>query len=249
MLPSGTLSCIWYLMVRPSIIVVAIMALFTQILGASAQQTQLLTTDEQQPYSAIGQLVQGRADDSGLCTATLVAPNYILTAAHCVFGARNSTVSELRRFTFAAGWNNGKAVATSSIAEIIIPQSYAPFSEDSLSMLNNDWALARLTDTITEIDPLPITRVPGPWEPVYFLTYSDRNREAPLLTKNCQHRVLEQGPLQIGCPVIGGNSGAAVLVGDPSNPEIVAIIAAKAQGNAFAVIPSEELLSLVSSFN
>ena len=123
-------------------------------------------------------------------------------------------------------------------AEIIIPNSYAPVSNDRLSMLNNDWALARLTDPIVEVQPLPITRVPGPWETVYYLTYSQRNREAPLLTRNCQHRVLDQGPLLVGCPVISGNSGAAILVGDQDDPQIVAVITAKADGNAFAVIPN-----------
>jgi len=249
LLPTDVFRCIWCLMIKPSIILAAIFVLALNVSKALAQQSRLLSAEQQEPFAAVGQLVRGRKQDNGLCTATLVAPNYILTAAHCLYVARDDTPSELRQYTFAAGWNNGTAIAASSIAEVIIPDSYTPVSNDGLRMLNNDWALARLTDPITEVEPLPITRVPGPWETVYYLTYSQKNREAPLLTRNCQHRVLDQGPLLVGCPVIGGNSGAAVLVGSQDNPQIVAVIAAKADGNAFAVIPNEELLSLISSFN
>ncbi len=249
LLPTDVFRCIWCLMIKPSILLAAIFTLTFGVSEGSAQQSRLLSAEQQVPYAAVGQLVRGRMKNDGLCTATLVAPNYILTAAHCLFVARNDTPSELRQYTFAAGWNNGTAIAASSLAEIIIPDTYSPMSDDGLRMLNNDWALARLSDPITEVEPLPITRIPGPWETVYYLTYSQRNREAPLLTRNCRHHVLEQGPLLIGCPVIGGNSGAAVLVGGQENPQIVAVIAAKADGNAFAVIPNEELLYLISSFN
>jgi len=212
-----------------------------------AQQRSILTAEEQAPWAAVGKLVNGRIGAQGLCTATLIAADYILTAAHCVAGAKNYTPSQLRRFTFAAGWNNGEAVATSSIAEIIVAEGYAPSGEMKLEALNNDWAVVKLTDPITTIEPLPIVRLPGPWEPVYYLTYSKGHDEAPLLTRGCDHRVMEQGPLQIACPARSGNSGAAVLVGGPDNPQIVAIIAAQARNNAFAVIPDEALLELVAA--
>lgn len=234
-------------MIKPSIITATILLLLTWSTAATSQNWTELTAEQQAPYSAVGKLAKGRIGAQGVCTATLIAPDHILTAAHCVWGARDNAPSQLRQYTFAAGWNNGAAVATSSIAEVTIPDAYRPGQTTKLETLNNDWALARLTDPITEIEPLPIVRLPGPWEPVYYLTYSRVHDEAPLLTQGCDHRVMDEGPMQIACPARSGNSGAAVLVGKPENPQIVAIIVAQARQNAFAVIPNDELLALVAA--
>ncbi|SHG79334.1 V8-like Glu-specific endopeptidase [Cognatiyoonia sediminum] len=247
LLPTDVFRCIWCLMIKPSILAIALICLFVGPSVVSAQQVTRLTPTQQAPWAAVGQLVKGRIGTQSVCTATLVAPDVILTAAHCVNGAKNETPSGLRQYTFAAGWNKGEAFATRSISEIIVPRSYVPGGEDRLRNLNSDWALVRLSDPITNIEPVPIVPLPGPWETVYFLTYSNAEPDTPYLTSGCAHRTLEEGPLQIACPVSSGNSGAAVFVGQPDNPQIVAVIAAKAQNNAFAVVPGEELLSRIES--
>lgn len=234
-------------MLKASILACTLISLVASISNANAQQWRLLSAEEQAPWGAVGKLVNGRIGAQGLCTATLIAPDYILTAAHCLATAQKLTPSQLRRYTFAAGWNDGKALGTSPVAEVIIPEDYRFGRKTDLETLNSDWALARLAEPIVDVQPLPLVRLPGPWEPVYYLSYSQKHDEAPLLTKGCAHRVMEQGPLQISCPAVGGNSGAAVLVGRPESPQIVAIIAAQAQSNAFAVIPNDELISLIET--
>ncbi len=229
-----------------SIIATSIIALFLQVSAAIGQDWELLSKDRQLPWAAVGKLIQGRLDSDKICTATLVAPDHILTAAHCVFAARNATPSELRRYTFLAGWNDGAAVASSSIAEIIPSPNYEPGAKNPLELIVNDWALVRLTDPISNIAPLTVTAPPGPWEPVYFLTYSGFNKEAAALSSGCEQKVLAEGPLLINCPVIGGNSGAAVLVGNQENPQIVAVISSKAEGTAVAVIPDDVLLTMIA---
>lgn len=233
--------CIWLLMLKASIFT----SLILLATSAEAQSWKLLSAEEQAPWAAVGKLIKGQLQSDKFCTATLIAADLILTAGHCIAGARNDTPSQLRRYTFLAGWNDDEAAGSSSIAEIILSKNYDPTKLSQVGFLNHDWALVRLTDPITDVQPLPVVGVPGPWEPVYFLTYSGLNSQSPLLTSGCDHYVLDAGPLHINCPVRGGNSGAAVLVGTPDDPQIVGIISSKAENTAIAVIPDEELLALL----
>ena len=103
LLPTDVFRCIWCLMIKPSILATALICLFVGPSVVSAQQALKLSPEQQAPWAAVGQLVKGRIGTQSVCTATLVAPDVILTAAHCVNGAKNETPSGLRQYTFAAG--------------------------------------------------------------------------------------------------------------------------------------------------
>lgn len=231
---------------KASIALGLFVAMLLMPIGVNAQQWRTLSAEEQAPWAAVGKIVRGRIDAQGFCTATLINPDTVLTAAHCVYRKQGFTPSQLRQFVFVAGWNNGQALASSIIREVIISDSYERSPKIQLDLLNHDWAILKLAEPITNIRPMPVVAMPGPWEPVYFISYSKVTPEAPQLTTGCQHRIMEEGPMQIACPAISGNSGAAVLVGRPEDAQIVAVLAAQGNGNAFAVIPDEELLSIIN---
>lgn len=81
-------------------------------------------------------------EDGGYCTATLIAPNVILTAAHCV-------QKPLRAFR-----TNGKDHA-------IRDKRSAPFYLDLwCPNPTNDVAVVRLAQSITDIAPIPFGKAP-----------------------------------------------------------------------------------------
>jgi V8-like Glu-specific endopeptidase len=56
-------------------------------IGTAAQQAAIVGGSPESGYQAVGALLTG----GGLCTGTLIAPQVVLTAAHCVVGATPST--------------------------------------------------------------------------------------------------------------------------------------------------------------
>lgn len=95
---------------------------------------RILVNVAEAPWRFMGQLTM---DTGERCTATLIAPNVIVTAAHCIH--TNRGVNAIGRFTTASG-----AHTAAITAYLVSPRfNYARFnSTDDIDGL--DWALLRL---------------------------------------------------------------------------------------------------------
>lgn len=91
------------------------------------------------PWRTIGQL---NISGGGRCTATLVAPDVILTAAHC-FGGRTGRFSG--GGSFLAGHGENGDVARATLIEAFVNPQYRSNTVAGLGQGNgDDWAFARL---------------------------------------------------------------------------------------------------------
>lgn len=232
-------------MIKASIACLVFLWTTLQVTTAAAQQTRVISFDEQFAWGAVGRITNKEYDGASGCTAALVQPDLILTAGHCLGSLTEATIERIAQTRFFAGLNDGKILAQSSLAEVIVSPDYIR-GKLNVDRIPTDWALAKLASPITTIPPLPIVSLPGEWEPVSFLAYSRTHRTSPVLSSNCAQEKFQDGIMLIECPVFGGNSGAPVLVGSPPNLQIAGVISAKADNFAFAVIPDEELLSHIS---
>lgn len=232
-------------MIKASIASIVFLIATLSAAPSDAQQSRVLSFEEQIAWAAVGRLTAEEYDGQNGCTAALVRSDLILTAGHCLGGLENAAASRLSNMRFYAGLNDGKIFAQSSISEVILSETYVR-GQLNLDNIPADWALARLTRPITSIDPLPIIPLPGEWENVSLLAYSGIHRTSPVLSSNCPQSEFKKGVMLVRCPVVGGNSGAPVLLGSPPFLQIAAVISAKAQNFAFAVIPDETLLAHIS---
>lgn len=91
------------------------------------------------PWRAIGQVV---LDGGGRCTATLVAPDVILTAAHC-FNGRVGQIPGGGRFLAGYGASGSAAVASLTVS-YVNPQYRNDLTADIGQGNGDDWAFARL---------------------------------------------------------------------------------------------------------
>jgi protease YdgD len=91
------------------------------------------------PVPAIGLL---QIDGDEICTASVVAPRAVLTAAHCLFDDNDRPS---RTLVFYAGYDHGRASIEAHGIDRVVPRGYSRKRHDSSRDVDGlDWALVRL---------------------------------------------------------------------------------------------------------
>lgn len=178
---------------------------------------------------AIGRLGVRDPDRSGHCTASLIAPDLALTAAHCVTRLADGTLERLTGMAFAAGWDGARHSGAARIVEVRV-HPMAHTGGASLHV-HHDLAVIRL-DRALEISPLALGRgVAG--GPLTFMGYRRQEPDRLTVAAGCPS---EAGRLwRLGCPARSGQSGSPVFQGEGPARRIVALIVAVSGGDSLAV--------------
>lgn len=181
--------------------------------------------------AAIGRL--DAPSESASCTATLVAPDVIVTAAHCVFPHGKKLPPEAMRFTPNVGAQRLPSVRVAEIVGLGVGKMNPDKPEETPTEV--DWAVLRLASAVPNVDPIPV-------EPIALAEIARRVQAGQTLsnfgygsygvtiaqrlhrTEDCKlipewkELVSEAGDRLVitTCPVIKGDSGGPILINDPT---------------------------------
>jgi protease YdgD len=202
------------------------------------------------PWSSIGK-INNSARSS--CTGSIVAPNKVLTAAHCLFNRSTNRFLQAGSLHFLLGYRAGEYRLHARVASYVVDPNYNP-NEAKKSILA-DWAILVLVDAVaSDTKPLPLaTNSPVSGEPLMIGGFSQKHPFKMTADTECQvSGVARSGVIMHDCSATHGVSGAPLLkAGEGTEIRVVAIHVANGELNGkpigFAVPVSSFARSAVIS--
>jgi len=225
---------------------------------------RIIIDAKQSPWNRIGNLsIAGRK----FCSASLIADNVIITAAHCLWNHNTENWYPAEFIHFLAGYQQEDYVAHSRAKAIYPNPNYQFQISTNPELLKKDWALIELEEPLGALVgyfPLHILKKPQQrnlqkkHHPVALAGYRQDTREALSLDNSCE---LMETPAQLpssllsnNCHGLSGDSGGPLLIVQGQNWELLGIHAGRhidsRQRTIALAIPSsdfyDQLLSLLS---
>jgi len=162
------------------------------------------------PWSAVGRVNFATTVARHHCTGVLVAPDVVLTAAHCLYRDDAADPVPVQDVTFAAGYQRGSARASAQAVRFV----FAPDHDPAVPRPATDWALVVLDDAVgLDVGVLPLAATVRE-EPATLVGYS-AIRSHVLSGAECG---------RVPCPAMPGDSGAPIIVGEGDALRVAAVM-------------------------
>ena len=176
----------------------------------------LATPSWAEDISGVGRI---ESKSGGTCSAVLIEPDIIATAAHCGHG------SNINGLVFRPSDTRGGRLFP--IAQFLRHPLYDRDSTRIEWQLRFDIALARLAEPVPDAraKPIPLGEDAQPGEKVFVVSW--RGGDDRLRQRACPVIDGIPGLVTLGCQVRGGESGAPVIRKTDEGLEVIAIISSR----------------------
>ncbi|MCF2904882.1 trypsin-like peptidase domain-containing protein [Octadecabacter sp. CECT 8868] len=200
-------------------------------LTAMAQTTtlqELSSGVDARGWEAVGRL---DIDGKGFCTGALIAPDLVLTAAHCMFDKGTGLAVDPSRVEFLAGLRGGRPEATRLVSNAVVHPSYEHSGEATPEDVRYDVALLQLSQPIrtSRVEPFEISSSLRRGTEVGVVSYAQDRSDAPSLQEVCNVLGQQDGVLIMDCDVDFGSSGAPIFRSEDGVPRLVSVVSAMAE--------------------
>lgn len=203
------------------------------------------------PWTSIGRVNRAGYRATSMCTGTLIEPNIVLTAAHCLFDRVTGRAFKPEDVVFLAGVRREEYSARLQAKCFRIDPDYRPKDKPQLQTLYSDVALIILDTpsslaTVAQVTPEYSSNPPRDIDLVSVGYHKDR-RFLPTADPSCKLIGTVKGSWLTDCLTKQGASGGPVFRREGDNLKVTAIMSAKAGDKASVVVPRERWQPLLET--
>lgn len=208
---------------------------------AQAGETRIMSRAEADAWPAVGRLDVGTGQ---LCTATMIAPDVVVTSGWCVRDPITGGLVYKNKLSFRAGMFEGTAAAARRAVAIVAAGAPAGTEPCSPEALAADVALIGFGSPIRadRAGPLPTGPLPE-GAPLTLVHYGGTSANAPSFATGCR---VDSAGARVDCEIPArGGPGAPLVAGEGADRRVVAVVAgdpACAGGPGAALAPIGPLL-------
>jgi protease YdgD len=226
--------------------------------GIIGEDDRVRLDEQGPPWDAIGQVNVGGYRMAGRCTGTLVAPNLVVTAAHCVMNPWSKTPFPLHDIHFLAGvrGSESKGHATAQCLHFLKNYQYVgpekilpsmPAQKVPLRSFTTDVVAIILNDKVG-VDPAPLAEgvIPQPELRLVHVAYPADHRFVPWAHFDCHLLQSDlEGPLWFNdCDTHPASSGGPLFIRTDGTNKVAAIMLGSGGHNFNVALPISEWLDL-----